>query len=41
MQWGLGPGLLVSDFEWCNFCGLDLKKKKLTRSENSCTEYLD
>ena len=28
MQWGLRLGLLVSDFGWCNFCGLDLKKKK-------------
>jgi len=28
VQWGLRPGLLVSDFGWCNFCVLDLKKKK-------------
>ena len=27
MQWGLRPSLLVSDFGWCNFCGLDLKNK--------------
>jgi len=30
MQWGLRPGLLVSDFGLCNFCVLDFffKKKK-------------
>jgi len=27
LQWGLRPGLLVSDFGLCNFCVLDLKKK--------------
>jgi len=24
---GLRPGLLVTDFGWCNFCDLDLKKQ--------------
>ena len=28
VHWGLRPGLLVTDFGWCNFCVLDLKKKK-------------
>jgi len=37
----IGDCNLVTDFGWCNFCGLDLKKKRLPRSEISCTEYLD
>jgi len=31
VHWGLRLGLLVTNFGWCNFCGLDLKKKKIAK----------